>query len=54
MIWLFEINVVTLHRKSENGAMSEWLGKGLQNLVHQFESGWHLQKPVQTRAGFFI
>lgn len=26
------------------GAMSEWLGTGLQNRLHQFESGWHLNK----------
>gem|GEM_PF-2825209 len=24
------------------GAMAEWLGRGLQHLVHQFEPGWHL------------
>ena len=24
--------------------MSEWLGTGLQNRLHQFESGWNLQK----------
>ena len=23
--------------------MSEWLGSGLQNRSHQFESGWNLQ-----------
>ena len=23
--------------------MSEWLGTGLQNRSHQFESGWHLK-----------
>ena len=23
--------------------MSEWLGTGLQNRLHQFESGWHLK-----------
>lgn len=31
-----------------NGAMSEWLGKGLQNLLHQFESGWHLPKKIAS------
>ena len=24
------------------GSMSEWLGTGLQNRLHQFESGWNL------------
>ena len=24
--------------------MSEWLGTGLQNRLHQFESGWNLLK----------
>ncbi len=24
--------------------MSEWLGTGLQNRSHQFESGWNLRK----------
>ncbi len=24
--------------------MSEWLGTGLQNRLHQFESGWNLRK----------
>lgn len=24
--------------------MSEWLGNGLQNRPHQFESGWNLEK----------
>ncbi|CDE08642.1 unknown [Prevotella sp. CAG:485] len=28
--------------------MSEWLGKGLQNLLHQFESGWHLPKKIAS------
>lgn len=27
----------------KKGAMSEWLGTGLQNRLHQFESGWHLK-----------
>ena len=48
--------VVTLHRNSEGnhaqGSMSEWLGTGLQNRLHQFESGWNLlhnsgQPPLQ-------
>ncbi len=32
--------------------MSEWLGTGLQNRLHQFESGWNLKKS-RLRAGFF-
>ena len=43
-IWWFGKVVVTLQRKTAKGAMSEWLGKGLQNLLHQFESGWHLRE----------
>lgn len=27
-----------------DGSMSEWLGTGLQNRSHQFESGWNLKK----------
>lgn len=27
------------------GAMPEWLGSGLQNHLHRFKSGWHLQTP---------
>ena len=34
--------VLTLH--SQKGSMSEWLGTGLQNRLHQFESGWNLPK----------
>lgn len=30
--------------------MSEWLGTGLQNRLHQFESGWNLQK-ARTLCG---
>lgn len=28
--------------KEKQGSMSEWLGTGLQNRSHQFESGWNL------------
>gem|GEM_PF-6852300 len=35
--------------------MSEWLGTGLQNRLHQFESGWNLQKRNDLRSlRFFI
>ena len=27
---------------SQQGAMAEWLGNGLQNHVQQFDSAWHL------------
>ena len=27
-----------------DGSMSEWLGTGLQNRSHQFESGWNLKR----------
>lgn len=27
---------------AKQGSMSEWLGTGLQNRSHQFESGWNL------------
>ena len=29
-------------QKRTKGSMSEWLGTGLQNRLHQFESGWNL------------
>lgn len=33
--------------------MSEWLGTGLQNRLHQFESGWNLEEEfVATRTLF--
>ena len=31
-----------------NGSMSEWLGTGLQNRLHQFESGWNLRKATPS------
>ena len=34
--------------------MSEWLGTGLQNRLHQFESGWNLDKGVHNLNSFFI
>ena len=36
-----------------NGAMSEWLGTGLQNRLHQFESGWRLLKSSGNYPEFF-
>ncbi len=33
--------------------MSEWLGTGLQNRSHQFESGWHLKSTSNWKC-FFI
>ena len=32
------------------GDVAEWLGRGLQNLVHRFESGRRLKSPIR---GFF-
>ncbi len=32
--------------------MSEWLGTGLQNRSHQFESGWHLKKVGKSKVIF--
>ena len=29
--------------------MSEWLGTGLQNRLHQFESGWNLEARVLSK-----
>ncbi len=29
------------------GALAEWLGKGLQNLLHRFKSGTRLHKNTQ-------
>ena len=34
--------------------MSEWLGTGLQNRLHQFESGWNLQKSQTARCDSFL
>ena len=34
--------------------MSEWLGTGLQNRSHQFESGWNLQRESLKSDSFFI
>ena len=34
--------------------MSEWLGTGLQNRLHQFESGWNLDKGVHNLNSFCI
>ena len=34
--------------KEKQGSMSEWLGTGLQNRSHQFESGWHLPKKIAS------
>ena len=34
--------------------MSEWLGTGLQNRSHQFESGWNLKKKTSHRLVFFL
>lgn len=40
------------------GTMSEWLGNGLQNRSHQFESGWYLGPQESANAlcmsGFFL
>lgn len=33
--------------------MSEWLGTGLQNRLHQFESGWNLRGKVIYTMTFF-
>ncbi len=33
----------------KQGSMSEWLGTGLQNRLHQFESGWNLKKVSNPR-----
>lgn len=32
------------------GALAEWLGKGLQNLLHRFKSGTRLQIHIQARV----
>ena len=46
-----------MHRKSKNGALSEWLGAGLQNRLRRFESARHLSKKASwffQDAFFFI
>lgn len=40
--------LLTLHSQKRNGSMSEWLGTGLQNRLHQFESGWNLRKATPS------
>ena len=35
---------------AHRGAVAEWLGRGLQSLVHQFESGRRLSEQVSPRA----
>ncbi len=45
--------MLSLH--SLKGAMSEWLGTGLQNRLQQFESAWHLKnKRVALRLVFIF
>ena len=34
--------------------MSEWLGTGLQNRSHQFESGWNLKEGFAKCDAFRI
>lgn len=34
--------------------MSEWLGTGLQNRSHQFESGWNLKKEIHVFMNLFF
>ncbi len=36
------------------GAMAEWLGTGLQNLLQRFDSASHLQESGIVAALFFI
>ena len=36
-----------------NGTVAEWLGRGLQNLLQQFESARYLQKPISMPYRFF-
>ena len=36
------------------GFVAEWLGRGLQNLVHQFESGRNLHRPNPSDWGIFF
>ena len=46
---------VILHPYSIQGLVAERLGRGLQNLLHQFESGRDLQESLQIidLQGFF-
>lgn len=34
--------------------MSEWLGTGLQNRSHQFESGWDLQNKKHRKIAVLL
>ncbi len=39
------------HISQEKGAMAEWLGRGLQNLVHRFNSGSRLHPSLLAALG---
>jgi hypothetical protein len=43
-----------LFRIPYHGAMAEWLGRGLQNLVHRFNSGSRLQPKTPVKTGVFV
>lgn len=45
---------LTLHSLRKYGAMAEGLGTGLQNLLQQFESAWHLQKKSSRKRALFF
>lgn len=34
--------------------MAEWLGRGLQNLVQQFESARYLKKAAEEQLSFLV
>ena len=40
--------------RQTQGAMSEWLGTGLQNRSQRFESAWHLKRGIRIRGFLFF
>ena len=40
--------------RKQNGALTEWLGSGLQNRPQQFESAGHLFKSYEISHNFFL
>ncbi len=52
--WLFQFIKNNYLCISFLGPVAEWLGRGLQNLVHQFKSGRDLKKSPSRSEGIFI
>lgn len=46
--------MLPLQRKTRKGALSEWLGAGLQNRLRRFESARHLRSIENIFDAFFV